>query len=96
MRGQCVVREVDRPSLIIDVSPWKDRKHHRGVVLALGEPAFLVDVAGAPRVPWDCMVGDEVLYVYVHNHTGFTRPWLDGQLATWIPQACVLGVWTAD
>jgi hypothetical protein len=97
-RGQCVVREiVDGQSSTLwtpDVrTKDRDVKTHRGVVLGLGPPAFLdAGAASSPVVPWDCSVGDVVQYHYVHNHEAHTRPWTDGELATWVPQMCVDGV----
>ena len=95
MRGQCVVREIvseQSASLWTPDVRTKDRdvKTHRGVVLGLGPPAFLdAGAARSPVVPWDCAVGDVVQYHYVHNHEAHTRPWADGEPATWIPQMAV-------
>ncbi len=64
----------------------KARKWHRGEVLAMGPPALTKKGA---EVPHGFAVGDVVFFHFVHHEEGFTRPWEDGELATWCPQACI-------
>lgn len=95
MRGQCVVREIDPPRglvTLIELDP-EGRRVHRGIVLAHGAPAFLsYDSLTSPEVPWDLKVGDEVVYVWIHNEREFTKRWHDGGPASWIPQAAIMAV----
>ena len=100
MRGQCVVREIgdEMGGLWTPRANERQVKTHRGIVLAIGQPAlqgFWVRGRFVQQpVPWGFHVGDIVQYHFVHNKEGFTMRWPeDGELATWIPQACVDGVW---
>jgi co-chaperonin GroES (HSP10) len=89
MRGQAVIREVDRRSSILYVPEDKEQRTHRGIVLALGSPA---QTPTGAEVPWDCMVGDEVFFSWQHNEREFTKIWTDGKKACWIPQTLVHAV----
>ena len=65
MRGQAYVELLDpvsSPIMLTGLNPRED-KWHRGRVIALGEPAFLGARPDSPEVPWDCQVGDEVIFV---------------------------------
>lgn len=99
LRGRVVIREdlkADQkrfPSLIVpDVTSYDrdsvaaSRTYHRGRVLGMGPPALTKQ---GHEVPHGFTVGDEVLFHWVHNERGFTRPWEDGEPAAWIPQEAV-------
>src|ERR1019366_4051234 len=64
MRGQAYVRVLQQKSkLVIELDKDPREVHsHRGIVLALGEPARVTDHPDSPEVPWGCNVGDEVVY----------------------------------
>jgi len=62
MRGQAYVRVVHPKSSLLVLSEDKEENSHRGVVLALGEPARLTDHPDSPELPWGVEVGDEVVY----------------------------------
>lgn len=71
LRGRALVeRLLPRRSGVVlfadsyDEHEERTRSDHRGRVLALGPPALVASRAGAVEVPWDCEVGDTVLYVY--------------------------------
>ena len=100
LRGQVVIRE-DRKAdtrhytqlIVPDVSTAHDkdaiaraRKWHRGKVLAVGSPVL---TRKGHEVPHGFGVGDDVLFHWEHYEAGFTRPWVDGELACWVPQMCV-------
>lgn len=89
MRGQVVVRELFESSPIWRPDAPRDRRIHRGTVLALGAPAR---TSRGVEVPFGFGVGDVVLYSFVHNEAAFTCPWTDGGKATWVPQFCVSAV----
>lgn len=103
LRGQCVIREDLRAdyrkySSIFVPDVWttddKDavaraRTWHQGVVLALGAPVL---TAGGAEVPPGYAVGDTVVFHWEHHEKAYTRPWVDGENACWIPQGCVDGV----
>lgn len=65
MRGQAYVQMLERRSSIL-IDPGEDpRDHkgcHRGRIFALGPPARLAEHAYSPVVPWDCKVGDEIVF----------------------------------
>ncbi len=100
LRGQLVVREqlnADtahyRHIVVPDVSTEHDakavaraRKWHRGTVLQIGAPALTKD--GAEVEP-EYKVGDTVIFHWIHHEESWTRPWTDGELACWLPQAAV-------
>jgi co-chaperonin GroES (HSP10) len=67
----------------------RDRKSHVGTVLAMGAPA---QTSQGVDVPHGFDVGDRVCFHWVNYEAGFTRPWTDGEMACWIPQAAVDGV----
>ncbi len=41
----------------------REKKIHRGRIVALGPPSHVGSESGA-ELPWDCEVGDEVLFAY--------------------------------
>lgn len=86
MRGQAVIREIKLRESIIWRPDDKQQRIHRGVILALGEPCFLDWTSSGVTVPWDCAVGDIVLFTWSHNEAEWTKPWTDGEKACWIPQ----------
>ncbi len=100
LRGMVVIREHTKADteqfrniIIPAVSTQHDRhavararKWHRGTVLAMGPPALTKKGA---EVPHDFKVGDVVYFHFVHHEEGFTRPWSDGELATWVPQSAI-------
>lgn len=62
------------------------RTWHRGIVLAMGAPML------TPRgveVPHGFAVGDDVLFHWAHHEKAWTREWVDGLPACWVPQAFV-------
>jgi co-chaperonin GroES (HSP10) len=92
MRGQAVVREIKprSSSLWHPAENEREVKTHRGVVLALGEPAQV----NGHDVPWGFGVGDQVVYHHEKWEKGATRPWPpDGLDATWMGQVEIDGVW---
>jgi co-chaperonin GroES (HSP10) len=109
LRGQVVIREnltADtnhyRHIVIPDVSDaekydadarQRARKWHRGTVLAMGAP--MLSKTGAEIVP-EFKVGDEVLFHWQHREKSWTREWIDGLLACWVPQAFVDAVLEAE
>lgn len=105
LRGRAAVRLIpDRPTGLIQYpgthDDWerKDQQmqgiraqsSHRAHVLGLGEPAR--NKWGDP-VPWECAVGDEVLFVYDH-HEKFSedQKWEDGESCLYVSQEEVLAV----
>ena len=98
MRGQVVVRElVDvNPFWLPEPSGW-DKRTHRGIVLALGEPARTPvrwDGTGGAEIPFGFRVGDIVQYHFEHHQDAWTQPWPDdGKPATWLAQSNVDAVW---
>ena len=98
MRGQVVVRELDVLGSTVLWTPEdgpRQRKTHRGRVLAMGAPARLVDLPGSPLVPFLFDVGDVVQYHFAHHQEAWTMPWpLDGKPCTWLAQANIDGVWS--
>lgn len=85
MRGQVVVRELDNQDSAVLYMPYgnpRERKTHRGEVLAMGAPALYK----GSEVPHGFAVGDIVQYHFSHNQKAWTMPWTDGLQATWIPQ----------
>lgn len=64
MRGQAYVQVLQQKSkLVIELDKDPREVHsHRGIVLALGEPARLTDHPDSPEVPWGVEVGQEVVY----------------------------------
>jgi hypothetical protein len=93
LRGQVVIRERKIPASALIWGPEgnpRDVKSHRGVVIAMGEPAHLFP--GGPEVPHGFVVGDEVVFHFNHLERAWTRPWVDGVDAVWVPQALVDGV----
>jgi hypothetical protein len=68
---------------------------HVGRVLALGPPARLN--GSGPEVPHGFEVGDLVQYHLTHLEKMATNPWPpDGEMAVWVPQENVDGVWVDD
>lgn len=64
----------------------RNRKWHRGVVLAKGAPAMTTK---GVEVAHGFEVGDTVLFHWINYEKGFTRPWEDGELACWVPQVAI-------
>lgn len=62
------------------------RTWHRGNVLAMGAPML---TSKGVEVPHGFAVGDDVIFHWQHREKSWTRPWVDGELACWIPQAFV-------
>jgi hypothetical protein len=97
MRGQCVVREIDRGSDTIWTPEEKNQRSvrtHSGRVLGLGAPALTKRGA---EVPWGFDVGALVQFHYVHHREAHTRDWPeDGKLAVWIPQVALDAVWDEE
>jgi co-chaperonin GroES (HSP10) len=89
MRGQAVIRETSARPSVIWTPEDKEQRHHRGTILALGKPAL---TEGHAEVPWECAVGDEVIFTWQHNEKEFTKTWTDGKPACWIPQKLVHAV----
>jgi len=101
LRGQVVIRERERASETI----WTPAEHaskvrtHRGTVLALGPPALRSSMRWDAterewifrqiEVPHGFAAGDEVIYQFVHHQQNWTREWVDGKPATWVPQEAV-------
>jgi hypothetical protein len=95
LRGQVVIRETSRPSIIWHPDPKQRQVHtHRGTVLGIGPPALH---HGHEVIP-EFRVGDDVSYHFSrHNQDAFTLPWPeDGKPATWVPQGDVDGVWEGE
>lgn len=65
------------------------RTFHRGKVLAMGAPML---TSKGVEVPHGFAVGDDVVFHWIHGERLWTRPWLDGEPASWVPQAAVDGV----
>lgn len=100
LRGQVVIREDLRADtgeythLIIPdrFSPHnpdhaqESRTWHRGTVLAMGAPML---TKRGVEVPHGFAVGDEVIFHWAHHEKSWTREWVDGLPACWIPQAYV-------
>jgi hypothetical protein len=91
MRGQVVVREItEAHSLWMPDEAPRQVKTHRGVVLALGEPArtpVTWDGKGGHEVPFGFAVGDVVQYHFEHHQEAWTMTWpADGKPATWLAQ----------
>ncbi len=102
LRGQVVVREnltadTDhyRHIIVPNVSDaerhdpdarQRARKWHRGTVLAMGSPMLS---KGGVEVQPEFKVGDEVIFHWAHREKSWTREWVDGELACWVPQALV-------
>lgn len=101
MRGQVVVREVEKKSVIwTPEDKARSVKTHRGTVLGLGPPALNCPMDKLGRctsltckhveVPYMFGVGDTVQFHYAHHQEAHTRTWPpDGRLATWVPQGSV-------
>jgi hypothetical protein len=94
MRGQVVVRELfERYAVWMPDDGPRKMKTHRGVVLAMGEPARNPRVfdgekwVGGVEVEYGFEVGAIVQYHFTHHQEAWTMPWpLDGKPATWLPQ----------
>jgi len=93
MRGQIVIRE-DRGAyhgqttiLIPELGTYREQQErrtvHRGRVLAMGPPARTRKEA---EVPPGFSIGDEVIFHWTHLEKAWTREWIDGEEAVWIPQ----------
>ena len=97
MRGQAVIREVDRGSDVLWTPEEKNQrsvKTHTGRLLALGPPPLTKRGA---EVPIDVRVGDLVQFHYVHHREAHTRAWPeDGKLAVCIPQIALDAVWDEE
>jgi len=110
LRGRALVEVLSEYTGLLvlpDLDPHAERekKSHRGRVLALGPPAHAERswdgdrwVGGAP-VPWDCRVGDEVQFVFAVwlDKMRRGRDWPESmggnaELAV-IAQEEILGVW---
>jgi co-chaperonin GroES (HSP10) len=78
LRGRCVIREDKcRSSIIIDPGIADERaiSTHRGVVLAIGEPAY---ADPGVEVPWLFGVGDTVQFHFsMMTEKGRTVQWGD-------------------
>lgn len=90
LRGQCVIRETkESGSFLHLIAPNpRDVKTHRGTVLAMGEPSQV----NGHDVPWGFEVGAVVQYHWEYMEKAFTRPWVDGEDASWLRQDCIDGV----
>jgi len=100
LRGRVVVREDRRrTSVIIDPLMGNPREEttHRGVVLAMGAPAYAcrhLDALGRcqsltckhPEVPWGFSTGDTVQFHFAGTEKGRTVDWTDGEPALWLAQ----------
>lgn len=97
LRGQVVVREdlgadtahlsqIIIPELGTAEERQRARKWHRGVVLAKGAP--MLTTKGV-EVPHGFEVGDIVVFHWIHRERSWTREWVDGKFAAWIPQAAI-------
>jgi co-chaperonin GroES (HSP10) len=102
LRGQVVVREdldADTSHFTHIVVPGvndderhdpdarqRARKWHRGVVLAKGAPML---TPKGVEVPHGFEVGDVVIFHWIHREKSWTREWVDGKLAAWLPQAAI-------
>lgn len=62
------------------------RKFHIGRVLAMGPPAR---TARGVEVPHGFEVGDRVVFHWGHLEKAWTREWIDGEPAAWVPQQFV-------
>lgn len=91
LRGQVVIREITAQSSLLwsPVLKGRDIQIHRGTVLAKGPPMLFNNKY---EMDHGFEVGDEVLYIWVHNESTYTREWEDGQPASWIPQQAIQGV----
>ena len=67
LRGRALVELLipERSGLVwlVNKDP-QDQATHRGRVLALGPPARLTEHPSSPEMPWDCKVGDEVVFTF--------------------------------
>lgn len=94
MRGQAVVREIDRGSDVLwtpEETNQRQIKTHTGRVLGLGPPPLTKRGA---EVDIGVRVGDLVQFHYVHHRDAHTRAWPeDGKPAVWVPQAALDAVW---
>jgi co-chaperonin GroES (HSP10) len=100
LRGQVVIRENLRgaadhlkhiivPDVFTTHNPdavQEARTWHRGRVLAMGAP--MLTPTGA-EVPHGFEVGDEVIFHWAHHEKSWTREWVDGEPAAWVPQWAV-------
>lgn len=99
LRGQVVVREdkdaefrhlcilVPGPSTKHDKDAVpRSRAWHKGTVLAMGEP---MRTEKGVEVEPGFDVGDTVFFHFDHHEKSWTRPWVDGEEAVWVPQWCV-------
>jgi co-chaperonin GroES (HSP10) len=93
LRGQVVIREVERRSSVIwtPAPGQRDVRTHRGIVIAMGPPA---------RDKWGNEIahgfkgGDEVSFQWEMNEEAHRREWPeDGKPACWVRQYAVDGVW---
>jgi co-chaperonin GroES (HSP10) len=100
LRGQVVVREdhhaatrefthIVVPELGTAEERARKRTSHVARVLAMGPPAL---TRKGVEVPHGFAVGDTVVFSWATHEKSWTRPWVDGELAAWIPQECVHGV----
>lgn len=62
------------------------RKFHVGRVLAKGPPAM---TARGVEVPHGFEVGDRVFFHWHHLEKAWTREWIDGEPACWVPHQFV-------
>lgn len=94
-RGWVVVREEKRrSSVIIDpgVASPREIVTHRGVVLAMGNPAILHgtladhETPADHEVPHGFVVGDMVQFHFAGHEGGRTHEWEDGKPAVWLAQ----------
>lgn len=87
LRGQVVVREIRAHASstiwVPEPSNPRDVRSHRGRVLALGPPATTRKGA---EVPHGFDLGDEVVFHWNRREKDFTRPWIDGEDASWVSQ----------
>lgn len=92
MRGQVVVREDKSMSSIIEIvgdNP-RERKSHRGIVMAMGNPAI---TKHGHEVAWGFDVGQMVQWHFEKHEGARTRIWPeDGKEAIWLMQQEIDGV----
>lgn len=96
LRGQCVIREdlkadfrmymhIVVPSMKGPEDTARSREWHIGTVLAYGEPSQVA----YRDVPWGFSVGARVIFHWEHNEKAWTRKWIDGEPACWVPQYAI-------
>ncbi len=95
LRGQTVIRENHHADVahfkhIIVPETYRDnargRAWHLGEVLAMGPP---MQTPRGVEVAPGYSVGDTVIFHWGHHEKSFTREWIDGELAVWVPQSAI-------